>query len=213
MGLFNTLKAAFGGGAGKPPDRVWFNKMAKYKGLRQFLAELNDSRRIWVLTHFEESLCEVKLALEIMKLDFAETVHHDDLKPAQPGRITVTPADLLLSATTLAPLIAPPDLILITEHYPMPDKDASLIEKLRVLAPTAEIFFYVDLTEPFFTNKIVSGGGRIARIMERLEWNKDEALEHPLLSRSIISAQRRFAQVAKGDQPARSQEEWFELNL
>ena len=206
MGLFDFFKSA---GGAKPGNRVYRNRMAEFKGLRQHILDSGADARTWILAHFEASLDEVQQALKVMQLDHRTAGRPEELPFTTQDRLIIASADVLLNAPAIAPQATPPSQILITEHYPTPGKDARLLEILQAHAPEAEIQFYVNLEEPFFR----AFGQNVGAVLDQLDAPEDDPLEHPLLDRALTSAQKKIESKAKSDQPARSQERWFELNM
>lgn len=209
MGLFGILKSALGGGGNKPGNRVYRNRMAEYKGLRQHIMDSAAEARIWVLAHFEASLDEVGKALEVMQLPHLAAARPEEMLFTAQNRLIIAKADTLLNAPTLPPQSNPPTQVLITEHYPTPGKDNQLTAVLQAHAPDSKIKFYMNLEEPFFS----MFGGNINQSMDQIDMPDDDALEHPLLDHALTAAQKKIQGQAKSDLPARSQEEWFELNM
>jgi len=206
MGLFDFFKSA---GGAKPGNRVYRNRMAEFKGLRQQILDSDADARTWILAHFEASLDEVQKALEVMQLPHRAASRPEELQFAPQDRLVIASTDVLLNAPALPSQPTPPTQILITEHYPTPGKDARLVEILQAHAPKAEISFYVNLEEAFFK----ALGQNVGGVLDQLDAPEDDALEHPLLDHALTAAQKKIASQAKSDQPARSQEEWFELNM
>ena len=209
MGLFGILKSVLGGGGNTPGNRVYRNRMAEYKGLRQRIVDSSPDSRIWILAHFVASLDEAAKALEVMQLAHRAATRPEELQFAPQDRLIIATTNVLLNASTLPQQPSPPTQILITEHYPTPGKDAQLVEILQAHAPEAEIQFYVNLDEPFFK----AFGQNVSGVMDQVDAPEDEALEHPLLDHALRAAQKKIESKAKSDRPARSQEEWFELNM
>ena len=107
--------------------------------------------------------------------------------------------------TTLAPVS-----VHLAEHYPCYDRDQRVLALDKVWPMRIEFTCYTGLDEPWL---ISFGAGRIREMLAQLGMDKDSVLEHPLLSRSIQSAQKRVAQQVSREQICESCEEWARRNL
>ena len=92
------------------------------------------------------------------------------------------------------------------EHHPLLAKETELVATW----PVETITFYNALDEAVF---VPFGGEKIIGLMESLGLKEDEAVEHKMISQSIINAQKKIAKKVTIEQTARSQKEWMEKNV
>ncbi|MBC7587761.1 MAG: hypothetical protein H7178_05310 [Chitinophagaceae bacterium] len=74
----------------------------------------------------------------------------------------------------------------------------------------AEATILSGLDEPFFQ---LFGSDKIVELLSKLGMNEDEAIEHPMITASIINAQKKLAKQVLIDYTARSQKDWMEKNV
>jgi hypothetical protein len=91
------------------------------------------------------------------------------------------------------------------EHHPLLEKEKELVATW----PVKTITFYNALDEAVFEP---FGGEKIIGLMEKWGLKEDEAVEHSMISQSIINAQKKIAKKVTLEQAARSQKEWMERN-
>lgn len=92
------------------------------------------------------------------------------------------------------------------EHYPLHEKEIEFTASWAI----KDITVYNALDEAFFEP---FGGEKIIGLMEKLGLQEDEAVEHSMISKSIINAQKKIAEKVKFEQSAHSQKEWMAINL
>lgn len=92
------------------------------------------------------------------------------------------------------------------EHFPIHTKEATLCEKWV----QKSIVVYSALDEPLFMH---FGGEKILEMIQKMGMNEKEAIEHPLVSKSILNIQEKIAEKVFIEQFAVSQSAWMENNL
>ncbi|MEO6718912.1 MAG: hypothetical protein ABIN67_01060 [Ferruginibacter sp.] len=92
------------------------------------------------------------------------------------------------------------------EHFPLHAKEMEVAEKF----PENKILVLSSLDEPLFA---YFGGEKIISTMKAMGVKENEAVEHPLISKSILKAQEKIAKKVTIEQPANSQQDWFDRNL
>jgi hypothetical protein len=106
----------------------------------------------------------------------------------------------VVMANTLFPFSLDNKNVLFLEHYPMFSIEENLLGKSKPV----KITFINSLEDPIL--KIV--GGNISKMMDSLGMKKDECLEHPLISKSIIGAQKKIQKEIGFDFRAKSGDDW-----
>ncbi len=107
--------------------------------------------------------------------------------------------------TTLAPVS-----VHLAEHYPCFDRDQQVLALDKVWPMRISFTCYTGLDEPWL---ISFGTDRIREMLSKLGMDKESVLEHPVLNRSIRTAQKRVAQQVPHEQICESCEEWVRSNL
>jgi hypothetical protein len=104
-------------------------------------------------------------------------------------------------ASTLFPFSLENKIVLFLEHYPLFSKEENLLGK----AKATKVWFFNSLEDPIL--KIFSGN--ITQMMKTLGMEKDECLEHNLISKSIVNAQKKIEKKVWPDFYAKSGNDWI----
>lgn len=104
-------------------------------------------------------------------------------------------------ASTLFPFSLENKIVLFLEHYPLYSKEENLLGKSKA----TKIWFFNSLEDPIM--RVFSGN--ISKLMSSLGMDKDECLEHKLISKSIAGAQKRMEKKVLIDFHAKSGEDWI----
>jgi hypothetical protein len=101
---------------------------------------------------------------------------------------------------------------LFVEHHPLASQERVLLDVLDESSKlhAQRVRFFVGLDEPLMLR---FGADRIVQLMDRLGIGAGDVIRHPLVDRAIGRAQDKLRKAAPNAVPARSAEEWFELNL
>ena len=92
------------------------------------------------------------------------------------------------------------------EHYPLHGKEIKLIKNWD----KEKITVFSALDEPLFKH---FGSDRVIPMVKMLGIKEDEAIEHSLVSKSIIKGQEKIAAMVDTEQLANSQAEWMTKNI
>jgi hypothetical protein len=92
------------------------------------------------------------------------------------------------------------------EHFPLHTKELELIKNWEV----KNIVVYSALDEPLFKH---FGSDKIIPLIKMLGMKEDEAIEHKMVTKSIITGQEKIAKLITFEQSAASQEEWMMKNI
>ena len=105
-----------------------------------------------------------------------------------------------------------PFRVLFVEHYPTFEAERNVLEVLEECSAREPLCvrFHVGLDEPFMS---VFGGSRISSLMESMGMTPGEKIEHPMVDKSIINAQKKLGRRVPSPQPADTDREWFALNV
>ncbi len=92
------------------------------------------------------------------------------------------------------------------EHYPIPDKEKNMVVNWNLV----NIPVYSSMDEPLFKHL---GAEKMIPMMKMLGMKETEAIQHSMVSKSIIKGQESIAEKAGMDLFASSQEDWMNKNL
>lgn len=167
---------------------VWKNKAAKYKALLKSIAA-NENIRLFYF--FNDTKAELQNVLQNY--------------PAQRS-VTIEPAAKLLSSFgSLAD-----SYICFTEHHPSFLKENEILQHLQDTCDVKEVYFQVSLDEPLLQ---YFGSDNIVRLLEKMGFQEDEPVEHSMISKAVINAQKKLDEQTENNTiETSSAKEWFELN-
>ncbi|MEI9955239.1 MAG: hypothetical protein WDM90_02795 [Ferruginibacter sp.] len=112
----------------------------------------------------------------------------------------------VIDAKTFHSAMLQDKIAVFAEHYPLHEKEVALVEHW----PIKKILVYSAMDEALFKHL---GSDKMLPLMKLLGMKEDEAIEHPLVTKSIIKGQAKIASLVTFEQSANSQEEWLERNL
>lgn len=95
---------------------------------------------------------------------------------------------------------------IFVEHYPLHAKETELIKNWD----KENILVFSALDEPLFKH---FGSDKLIPMIKLLGMKEDEAIEHSMVTRSILKGQEKIAELVSLEQPANSQAEWMEKNV
>ena len=92
------------------------------------------------------------------------------------------------------------------EHYPVHTKEENFVANWK----TKKILVYSAMDEPLFKH---FGSEKLIPLMKMMGMKENEVIEHSMVSKSIISGQKKIGEQVSFEQSASSQAEWMERNL
>lgn len=92
------------------------------------------------------------------------------------------------------------------EHYPLHTKEIELIKNWD----KEKIIVFSALDEPLFKH---FGSDKVIPMIKLLGMKEDEAIEHSMVTKSIIKGQEKIGELVSMEQPANSQAEWMAKNI
>ena len=200
-------------------DRIWVTTDQKWNGIvNEILKERSENVFILVVAHFKKTAAELKKQFQSRGLEFNDYESHSHF--GQWEKIDAN-QPVLIMAENISELGDPIRqlgeskrvLVLVAEHYPLPEGDEALFSFLSNLPCQSTIRFHSALDEPFFK---MFGGDRISaaiKMIQTLGQSEKEYISHHLLISAIQNAQKEIKKKAKGDNRVDSMEEWFQYNL
>lgn len=100
--------------------------------------------------------------------------------------------------------------IVFGERHPLGAHEEKTAERLSQECIPLPVLVYSSLDDAFFK---AFGGDRIKGLMETLGLKEDEFIEHTMIEKSIENAQEKIAKKVSVESHARSDKEWFTMNV
>lgn len=97
-------------------------------------------------------------------------------------------------------------MVILLEHYPIGEKEWAAWQNWR----PKEMLVLNSLDEPLF---LYFGGERLTGLLQSLGLQKDECIEHKLVSKALKNAQEKLGEKLVTEHLAHSPEEWFRKNM
>ena len=152
--------------AARPNYQVFSSEVNKYRHIIKLIKSA--SGPITVLYHFNNTRTEAEQLLKAAGIDFSDN---------NSGNI-----QLMFAQDYIDSLSVNSNPVIVTEIYPLPDRDIELMQKSNGL----DRQFFSAMDSPFF-NKL--GSYRLPTLMQNLGMQDDEAISHPMVSKSIAKVQ------------------------
>lgn len=176
--------------------KVYLTKIAKYRQLMDYIIEqVNSKKKIHLVAHFDQTYSELVQLLTKAGIDYDEQIGRD-------GSLL-----LLSKSWEIKNRSQLPDgdhFLVSAEIHPMAVRE----ENLKSIHKNDMIVFCA-LDNPFFE---LFGGDRIRSMMGKLGLKENESIEHPMVSKAIVNAQKKMDKKAVNEKPAYSIREWMNLN-
>lgn len=97
----------------------------------------------------------------------------------------------------------------LLERYPLPEPDECVLDLAMIRSDMTPPTSYVALDEPWVLEMV---GPRVTMLLEQLDIDENEVLQHSLMSSSFKKAQTRMAERVVQEVPSQSLEEWLQRN-
>jgi hypothetical protein len=200
-------------------DRIWITTDLKWSGIvNEILKGRTENVFILVVAHFKKTAAELKKQFQSRGLEFKDYEEHsyfgqwEKIDTNQPVLI-MTEKISELDGTIRQFGESKRVLVLVSEHYPLPEADEALLSFPSNLPCRSTIRFHSALDEPFF--KMFGGEGMSSAIkmIQTLQPNENEYISHHFVTSAIRKAQENIKKKARGDNKVDSMEEWFQYNL
>ncbi len=201
-------------------DRIWITADLKWNGIvNEIPKERSENVFILVVAHFKKTAAELKNQFQSRGLVLKDYEGHSHF--GQWGEKADTNQPVLIMAERISELEgairqfgeSKRILVLVAEHYPLPEGDDALLSFLLNLPCQSTIRFHSALDDPLFK---IFGGDRISNVMKMLETlgqGEKECISHSLVTSAIQKAQKDIKKKATGNNRVDSMEEWFQYNL
>ena len=190
----------------------------KWNGIvNDILTGRSENVFILVVAHFKKTAAELKKHFQSRGLAFKDYEAHShfghwEIETNQPVLIMaekISELDDTIRQFGESKRV----LVLVAEHYPLPEGDETLLSFLSNLPCQSTIRFYSALDDPLFKIFGGEGIGRVIEMMKTLGQNEREYISHHLVTSAIREAQKNIKKKARGDNKVDSMEEWFQYNF
>ena len=200
-------------------DRIWLTTDLKWDGIvNEVLKERAENVFVLVVVHFKKTAAEVKKQFQSRGLDFKDYEAHSRFGQWE---TETKNQPVLIMAEKISELDGTIGqfgeskrvLVLVTEHYPLPEGDETLLSFLSNLPCQSTIRFHSALNDPLL--KMFRGDriDRVIKMIQTLQPSENEYISHHLVTSAIREAQKNIKKKARGDNKVDSIEEWFQYNL
>lgn len=201
------------------PDRVWMKSALRYQSLVNDVIQLQLSRRpVMVVFFFEDAGAELQRLFTAEQVSFGELKMNTatELRANREKAALVNGLDLAYSQSLIefagSRAQSGEVHILCAGHYPLPATEKELLAQLaqQPNAKNIHVRFYTSMEDGLMK---IFGAEKMIKLMEMLGMKEDDVLEHAMISKSIGNAQEKVAKKVMTEKRARSEEEWFRLNM
>ncbi len=100
--------------------------------------------------------------------------------------------------------------VMVAELHPLPGKDQIVQETIQHLYPGTRVIFFTSTDGPLMK---AFGGEKIHNLMITLGLSENEKVEHSMVTKSIARAQEKIRSKVQFEKPAKSKQEWMDLNV
>jgi len=200
----------------REPDKIWRSREAKYSGILNDVKVPND---FLIVAHFRETFENLKALLrqsgqafsEINSSSALENLFFSYSTPAVYVTLseTIESFQFYENPAYEEQLKNKKVLILVSEHYPIPTKDRTLMDVMNKLPFETRLRFYESLDAPMLKP---FGSDQIGSLLDKLSIDPNECISHSFVDKAIESAQQKLAQRVSGDLPADSATLWMQMN-
>jgi hypothetical protein len=210
--MFSFLRSS----SQKPfPDKIWKTRAVAWKqAATDALRTLTANETPLIVFFFEEELSMFETLLTSLKVPFSRMESNtvsDDI-----GSTVFTIHALSLESDPVLDNLAKRVKIskvcfLFMGHYPLPQRENSLLEKLSAkLDAGFSMSCWMSFEDPLLR---VFGSEQMLTLMEKLGLKDDECMEHTMISKSITRAREKIASHMKTEINTTSEAEWFARNV
>jgi hypothetical protein len=217
------MKLIFSDKITRAVDKVWATRELKYNGIAdEILKKVMDVFFVIVIVHFEETLEELKkvtttqeLKCKLFKTRWAISNFAINRLKKEGIQYAILLSDILSELIRYAASSKQTETkkkkihIIAAEHYPIPDRDESILTYAAQLSQFSTVSFHSALDEPLFK---LFGAEGMSGMLKQLGWNKKASISHSMITSAMGEAQRKIKKQSIGDQHVGSMKDWFYYN-
>jgi preprotein translocase subunit SecA len=205
MGLFGNRNQAR-----KIDDRIWIKKEQMFGHLFSDAANsVNQGKSVLLAYYFSDTGSFLESQLTKQGISFTVL---DNVRPEIEEKVNMVQADLLGSSYFLEKLAAGTRevLILFAEHYPLFNKEETVVKSIASLGNHVSYCFYCSFDELILAR---FGAEKVLGLLQKHGVNEEEMMSNPLISDAITHVQKKIQSKVIYELNAFSAEEWFKNNL
>ncbi len=217
------MKLIFGGKIFRGVDKVWATKKLKYRGIAEEIQKkVSDVFFVLVIVHFEETLGELTKVTNTQDLRYKlfktswDISHFNITRLKKDGlQYAVLSSDILSELMRYDESSRHTDMkekkihIIAAEHYPLSERDESILSYAVQLSHFSTVSFHSALDEPLLKS---FGSESISGLLKKLTWNNQASISHSAITKAITEVQRKIKKQSIGDQHVGSMKDWFYYN-
>jgi hypothetical protein len=201
-------------------DRVWSSQALKeqdiVRGIRESLSRGYTPISVIhfhnSLDHYRRLFANAGISVHLVK-DLSELDVNTPPSGHTKGDVFIMDSDLITPSALMRSHKRSNDTtysLHLLERYPIPEPDQRILDFLNLRSDFAPPIAYVSFDEPWLVRTL---GDRLTALMERIGINKNEVIEHKLVSNSLQRAQEKLGKMVRRDFPQDTQDKWLEFNL
>lgn len=220
MSLFSRLFSSSKPRLRRFPDSFTLTNARKLDTLCQWVREQSKIQTVVVLTHFQSTFLEVQQSLQSAEIEFeilAETLDPFQFDARLSERATFLTMSQMLQARSgdlpsqLATAEAPKKLaVMVTERYPIPDRDRQLEEFLAQLPLSISLGYVISFEDPILKFLL---GQKFIDLMKQLGLGDNDLVSSVMTNRGFARKLKSATASIETEQLAESPQQWIELNL
>ncbi len=181
---------------------VYLNRAGKFRMMVEDINSVSSvERKALLVYYFEETRIIIEQLLNAAGLPYSSANTPDN-------KVLLVKADQLVSI-----LSNPKNTCVqafISEIYPISGKDDLMLETIQHYLPNVSVAFYTSLDSPIMK---LFGGDKNQNLMLQMGLSENEKIEHAMVTKSILRAQKKIKEKVQFEKPANSKQEWIELNV
>jgi hypothetical protein len=194
-------------------DKVWKTEDAATKGmLMMAMMKLQQNQPCLILTFFESEKNRLMTFMNAHELKFILVDEPSGFDDASEAKIYLVEAASMSRSTVIDFLSRNQSRfgpqIYFPSHYPLSGPEHQVLEKLSAIGFSSFVFC-LSFDDPLLK---MFGSESILPLLEKLGLDDNEALEHRMITQSILRAREKVGKKVRQDVQAKSPQEWFALN-
>lgn len=201
------------------PDSFTRTREAKFKSLQRWVrTQADQGRHVLVLAHFESTFLESQEAIQRAGIDY-EILARPQSQQQLVRTLAESPANVTI---TMSQMLAPSEepeyresvdlhvAMMITERYPLVDRDIRLEDFARSLAARVDMGYLMSFEDPIIRSLL---GEKLIFLMEQLGLGDHHLIQSAMTERALQHKIRHATRSVVAEQEAGSPQEWLELNM
>lgn len=212
MGLFSFLKSE----KSTYTDKVWRTRPMAWRGMiTEALKAMTHHEIAIVFTFFDKTQQDIVDFLKQSNAPYFQITSEVTGEATRQERVVFLCDAELVQSPSLVSLLTiwstkTKVTFLFAEHYPLPTKEKTVVQKLASTFPKSEMIFCSSLDNPSFS---IFGSDRMVDLLDKLGMKEDEAIEHALVTKAMENARKKVERSVRSEMIASSEEDWFAKNV